>query len=440
MPELRCLPMVKKLLRAGISYKGDSLINYLVSQDSAPSWDIALVRNPELREKHWQAMVALQEELVPNYISVEDLYRNLWNLFKEVLLNKSFYQIRPNLDDKINDFCKEVKKPLRTFTIIYEIENFHIEGKHFNVGDVEVFQLTSDYLQRFVFNEDASSMQTSMVNEWADKSVAKVEVNASEIDRAYESGIIKVNSVLNVIRLAAARERISRLDDEMFLWKLGKSITIPKVKPQERTLLSETYHRHFHPLIVDMGSSIEEALKTEGSWQYILDGKLPEDTNRRIIRAIGWISHGVTANSLDYKLVDLCTALEILLLPNHKEGTKGELIALRQVLLGRGVSYVPTAILYLYEKRSNIIHSGALEITSYSDYWNLLICCLEVIRNIVHLSQQYPLIPTLEGLMGVVENEETLLDFIKHCEEGAFEGPKIKDIQKTAKERLRKCQ
>jgi len=107
-----------------------------------------------------------------------------------------------------------------------------------------------------------------------------------------------------------------------------------------------------------MDKAISKGLGEHKSWQYLLDGNLPKDIDTRITKAMKWISHAITSSSLDHKLVDLCTALEILLLPGHKSGTKSELVALRQVLVGRGTSYTPEAILYLYNKRSNIIHSG----------------------------------------------------------------------------------
>ncbi len=440
MPELLSQSVVKKLLRAGISHKDQGLISYVTSQANAPSWDMALLRHPELRTKYWKAMVALQEELVPNYISIDDLYMKLWNLFKEVVSNRSVYQIGSKLDEKINEFSRDVKKPLMTFDIIYEIKNFDVGNGHFGSGDVEIFKLTPDYLQGLLLNGETSSLRTDLVKEWAGRSVARVEVSAAEIDRVYESGIIKVNSILNVVRLAAVRERFGQLDDEMFLWELGESISIPRVKPKEGTLLGVSYHRGFLPLIIPMDKIIAKGLENENSWKYILDGKLPEDINRRLIRAIEWISHAITSESLDYKLVNLCTALEILLLPNYRGKTKGELIALRQVLLGRGGHYIPTAILYLYEKRCDIVHNGALGITSHSDYWNLLACCLQTVQNIAHLSQRYPHIPELEPLLYIVENKETLHGFIKHCKQGIYEGHGIRGIKKAAEERLKLCQ
>lgn len=434
MQMLLCESIIRTILRTAY-HNRRVLVNYVTSQTEIPSWDLFLLTMPDLRKKYWQALVALHRELVPNHIGSQDLYVKLWELFKEVIINADDYQTRDSLDKKLAEFCELVKKPLQTFDIIYHIKNFDVGNSRFDLGNIEIFKMTSHYLYELGLSEGASVIQDKIFEEWVGRSVAKTEVDVPEIDRAYESGFSKVNSVLDVVRLIGVRERLARLDDEMFLWELGESIAIPRIKPQKGTLLSTSYHRGFRPLIVPMNSTIQKGLENQSIWQYVLNGNLPDDINTRVLRATKWISHAVTSSSLDYKLVDLNTALEILLLPNHKSGRKGELIALRQVLIGRGTSYVPEAILYMYEKRSNIIHSGTLEITSYSAYWHLLICCLDVIRNIVSLSRQNPSINTLEGLIRVVETTESLRDFIKHCEIGIYNGQGISDIRKAAKER-----
>ncbi len=436
MPQLVCQNIVKKLLKTAINYQNrEGLIAYINAEDT-PSWDPFLMTMPDLRQKYWQALGALQEELVPNHISVQDLYVSLWNMFKEVALNASHYHTRANLDERIAGFCQEVKKPLLTFNIIYEIKNCDVGKSRFNLGVVEVFKLTTKDLRSLGLKREASVMQDGIFKEWVGRSVAKLEVNVSDIDRAYETGVTEANSALNIIRLVAVRERLSPYDDEMFLWELGGSIIIPKVKPKKGTALMTSYYRGFRPLIVPMEKTILKGFEEHKTWQYLIDGKLPEDINTRVMKAMGWISNAVTSSKLDYKLVYLCTALEILLLPNHKSGTKGELIALRQMLVGRGTSYVPEAILSLYEKRSNIIHSGTLEITSSSDYWNLLICCFRVLGNIINMSTRHPDIPTLEDLIGVVETPEDLKDFIRHCDLGVYDGQGIKDIKRVATKRM----
>jgi hypothetical protein len=427
---------LRNLLRSAIEHKDRArLTNYIGSQTEIPSSDVFLVTFPDLREKYWQAFFALHKELVPNYISAEDIWARLWELFREITLDWREYQAKQDLDQKISVFCGAVKKPLQPFDILYEIRNLDIGETKFNLSNVELFKITTGYLENLGLRAGISALRDNILERWGGRTVAKVEINVSDIDRAYESGFTTVNSVLDIIRLAAAREKLSSLHDEMLLWELGESIVIPRVKPEKGTLLSTSSPRIFRPLIIPMDNTILRGIQNESTWNYILDGKLPQDIDVRVRRAMQWISHAVTSSNLDYKLVDLCTALEILLLPNHKEGKKGELISLRQVLIGRGSSYNPVAILYRYEKRSQIVHGGILEITGYSDYWHLLICCLQVIQNIVDLSRNHPNIATLKDLIGLVETPESLRHFIKNCE-WIYDGKTIKDIKDAAQKRL----
>jgi hypothetical protein len=230
------------------------------SQDAIPSWDIIFVTMPELRSKYRRALVALNRELVPNHISSEDIYKKLWGLFKEVALDVKSYQTGQSLNQKISEFCKDVKKQLQIFDIIYEIKNFDVGNISFNFGNVEIFKVTKGDLNKLGLKIGASALQNNIFDEWIGRSVAKTEVSVSDIDRAYESGISAVSNVLNTVRLVAARERIGRPQDEMFLWELDRSITIPKVKPKSGIALSTSYHRGFCPLIVPMDQTVLKGL------------------------------------------------------------------------------------------------------------------------------------------------------------------------------------
>lgn len=440
MPDPKYQSPVRKLLRAAILHHDHpGLVKYLDSEPNVPEQNLLLANYPQLCEKYWDAMVSLGRDLVPNHISSAGLYTSLWNLFREVVLNRTVYQESQKLDAKINEFCGSVKPPLSTFEVMYEVENLDVGSSHLRLGNVEIFKLTTDRLRSMGLNENALVTKDSALSGLMCKSVAKIKVSASESDRALESGIAMVKSALNVVKLVAVRQRVSYLDEEMFMWRLGRYMVMRQPDAGRTMLLTIGSRLGSRPLTTAMDASITQGLGNESTWTYILDGRLPEDINRRILRAMGWISHAITADTLDYRLVDLCTALEILLLPNHKSGTKGELIALRQVLLSRGEgAHLPTYILYLYDKRSSIIHSGALEITSYSEYWQLLLCCFQVLRRITLLSQQNPHVSDLERLLSLVQNKKTVEDFIKDCREGAFRGYKIGELRRTAEKLLKK--
>lgn len=441
MPDLNCKVTIRKLMRSVITYQNrEKVIEYINASTSMPDWSLLLWPFPKLREKYRQSLIALHRELVPNHISVEDMHSKLWELFKEIALNFSQYQITNNLNQKLSEFCDEVKKSLTTYDIIYEIKNFDVGDSSFTFGNIELFKLSAERLTDMGLIKDASVVEDSVFNKWVGKSVIKTEVSISGLDRAHESGLNIISDILDTIRLIAVWGRLDKPDDEMFLWEIGQSMTIPKVVHYEGTTVGTSYHRGFRPFIIPMDKAINKGLEDQKTFGLLLEGEFPEDIKTRIFKAVKWISNAVTSSNIDYKVVYLCTVLEILLLPDHTKGLKGEWIALRQVLLGRGSYHNPIGILNQYKRRSNIIHSGTLEITNYLSYWHLLICCFQVLHNIINLSKHNPKVQKLKDLLEIVENAETLQHFIHNCDLGIFYGDGINEIKETAQSRLKQMQ
>jgi len=368
MAELLCRSTIEKLLKGGINYRDyKRLIQYLKSQIDAPIWDIALVWTPEVREKFWYAMGELQRELVPQYIDMNSLYNKLWGLFREVVLNKSIYQDSAALKSKMSDFANEVKKPLVAYEVLYAIKHFSIGKRPIKLGNVEIFELTEDYLRSLELGQ-------SLIGEkWAGKPVVKIMVEAAEIGNALEAGRAMAESTLHLLRVAVRKESLAE-PEYMLLWELGSSIAVPCEKPRDGTTWAIGGDSKISPLTKNMGDRIAKSLSDTNIWNYIIENEIPEDIKRRVMRAIEWISHSITGESLDYKLVNLCVALEILLLPEEerKEFSKGALIALRQVLVGQNTFCEPKGILNIYKLRNTIIHGGYLNITSRSDYLHFL--------------------------------------------------------------------
>src|SRR4030042_289873 len=374
MPNLNCNTTLRKLMESAIYYEDyQKLVNYINALSTTPDWDFHLWTMTKLREEYRQSLVALHKELVPNYISTQDIYFKLWELFKEITLNANQYQIEKNLDRKLSEFCGDVKKPLTPYDIIYEIKYFDIGESAFTFGNVDLFKLDAERLVKMRLIKNTSVVKDTVFGEWVGKSVIKTEVSISELDRAYESGLNTVSNVLDAIRLVAVWGRLNKLNGELFLWELGKSMTIPKEVNYEGMVVRTTYHRGFRPLIIPMDETIKKGLNDQKAWNHLFDESLPEDIYTCLSRAIKWITQAVTTNGLDFKIVYLCTALEIMLLPEYKQPPKGARLALRHVLLGHGNGLTPEAVLHLYDKRSSIIHDGSLEITDYSAYLNLLI-------------------------------------------------------------------
>ena len=430
MTELLCKSEVKKLLKAGINYKEyPSFASYLSIETNAPTWDFALEIAPKIKDKFWHAMKALQKELVPQYVDINSLYSKLWGLLREIVLNKSIYQNPMKLEEKISVFANELKKPLLAFEVLYEIKNFSIGKKQIKLENAEILELTKVYLKELGLAE--------FFTEKIGETVILIKVEAAEIINASAAGRTRAESILNMLRVAVKKELLTK-DDHIFKWEIGSSIAFTREKPGDG--ITWSWGRSGKaPLIKDMGDNVVKSLSDKKIWKYLLENKMPKDIQTRVNRALEWISYSIATTNLDNKLVNVCTALEILLLPDYKNRhSKGALIALRQVLVRQNVFDSPAGILSLYKQRNNIIHNGYLNITGTSDYNWLLDCCVNVLVKIVRLSQKYQDIDKLEELLGKVESKVTLEDFIKHCEWGIHKGRGIKEIKKLAYDLLNK--
>ena len=117
-----------------------------------------------------------------------------------------------------------------------------------------------------------------------------------------------------------------------------------------------------------------------------------------------WIAHSTTHEADDHKFVDLCTALEILLLPEGQGvKTKGTVIALRYNLLGGDLN--PPAVKRMYDRRNDVIHGSRLPVVGPQDTWHLRLVCYAVVQSIVHASADLPDKLTLQDVIDAAETE-----------------------------------
>ena len=167
----------------------------------------------------------------------------------------------------------------------------------------------------------------------------------------------------------------------------------------------------------------------------LLGSALPRDIRERLLRAVMWISHRVTHEGHDHKIVDLCTALEVMLLPNYRGGGKGDLIAVRYYLLGGHLN--PTAIRGFYSLRSSVVHGAEVDIVGALDTWNLRSESYTVLNRLIQRAKRNPDVTTLEGLVAATESPEQLTELIERCGKGIYEGTGIRAIRKAAESRLK---
>lgn len=435
---LFCRDKVRRLFQALLEEGNIKKYAAIVQQEPfPPRAGLLHVLGERLSRRYYNALNALMKELVPHHAPQHDLAQAFWELFGEVATEPASYCLRGRLRSRIDQFTQEWKKPLKLHQIAYKIDNLNLGTESFSFGHVCFFTMNDAELRRWGLSR-RRPIHARILKDFVNQSVATIQVQASSGSLAFETGLQEVLITLNFLRLAGVWGRISSLHDEMFLWKFNGAWVALQIGDGNQSI-THGWHRQFDPLIVDMGPHIREGLETESSnLLAIASGELPEEITTHLKRAIRWISNSITRKELDDKVVDLCTALEILFLPGYTEGRKGHMIDLRHHIIGG--DWHPGVILRLYNLRSDIVHGSTLNVSKYTDYWYLLLMCFTALRLLVSHAKTNPQIQTLEGLIKSIETKENLQDFVDLHEIGIFRGKLAREVKQLAKHRLRKLQ
>jgi hypothetical protein len=376
------------------------------------------------------ALNRLRWELHPQHAEDAEVIEGFWALFTQVTSNAATFSDKSTLNRLLEDFGTKLKRPLSDYEVAYAIEFMDIGTNPVSIGSVT-----------FVGPANQSESNWATDTTWSLKddpphagliSAAYTCVAAADPSRASESGIQQVSDAMDVLRVAALRGLAGRsADDRLLQWRMTGSWAVRSVGDSSPQVWSG-WRRPFTPLVVELGSDMQARLQ-EVPFSEIAASKLQPDIQRRLMAAVRRVSGSVFHADHDHKIVDLCTALEIMLLPGHYGHSKSNLLALRYCLVGGLLS--PAANLEHYGLRNDIVHGSASRAVGVLDTWQLRQECDTVLARLLGLVKRTPDIETLEGLIGIVETQENLEEFTRRCETGMYEGAGIGKLKKLAKER-----
>ena len=387
----------------------------------------------ELADELLSALDEIRSELVPRYADDMLLVNAFWDeLVCEVAANPHVYLEGPQaLADLIDQFGDRWKKPLSEFEVIYSIDYLAVGQEPITLLGVEFFAPTDEALAE-------RAIPKAEVARWSKGegtlTLAVVRVEAASSTTAFEAGKDQMVGALTLMRASALRGLAGKtVADELLQWKLSGDYLVRPVTADATPELLWGFRRPFGPLVTELGNYIRQGIE-ELRLELLSD--LPEDIRDRIVRSIYWIAHGVTHEADDHKLVDLCTALEILLLPEGRQLVrKGTVIALRYNLLGGDLN--PSAVKWMYDRRNDVVHGNPLPVVGHLDTWHLRLVCYTTVRLIVRASADRPDVLTLQDLIHAVETQERLTTFVERAEKGIYEGSLLPDLIKEAQNRLR---
>lgn len=374
---------------------------------------------------------AIRLELVPNYADDMLLVNAFWNeLVCEVTYNNQiYYKDSQATSDLIREFGNRWKKPLSEFEVIYSLAYLNIGESPITLHGVEFLPPNIETVTGREIPKLASCREEIKNLSWA-----RVRVRASSGTTAYETGKEQVVNALNLLKTSALQGLAGKmLPDSLFQWKLSGHYLI-KLLSGNATLDHDYGYRHpFGPAVIEMGHYIRDGI--EGLGLELLPD-LPRDVHDRIVRSMHWIARSTSHEDEDYKIVDLCTALEILLIPEgRKVGNKSAAIALRYMLLGGTIN--PCAVKWLYDRRNDVLHGNRLPVVAQIDIWHLRLVCYTTIDLIVQTSAKLLSTSTLRDLIATVETVGGLNKFFKLVEMGVYDGPLLPPIVNEAKKRLK---
>ena len=271
---------------------------------------------------------------------------------------------------------KRLGKPLIEYEVLISLErHLDLSGHTIDLAGVKFFQMSQKDILDWGIDRSMSAFHKQFYDAVVSKPVALMYEKCHSSDEAMENARIKLNTALNMLRIALLIDHDPRIiswriwDEQLLFHADEESALREKGKPSTAHLGFESGFRSWQLLIDDTYAKqiVDSKRLLDGLF---LGHKAQSKIYGRLRRALEWIGGSVTREHLDDKIVDICTALETLL-TTRQDGRKGEAISLRMMLLYSHLKvpfFDPVKLFEIYKKRSDIVHGSNRGICSDSEY------------------------------------------------------------------------
>ena len=388
----------------------------------------------DLANQLLSVLYEIRREIVPKHADNNSLVNAFWDeLVCEVVTNRdSYINDQQTVISLIDKFGQIWKPPLHNFIVAYAICYLDLGSDIIILNGVRFLPLDDAGISE-------ADIPRSTAERWSKRdgclAFAITEVTAASSDLAFPAGKDQVDDAIALMRASALRGLSpTGHTDDLVQWHLSGDYFVRPMSSNGSSVLVEGSHRQFGPFMVDLSDYIRHGIK-ELQLEALAD--TPNGVREPLHRAIYWIAHSATHESHDHKLLDLCTALEILLLPDGSRiSNKGAVLALRYSLLGG--TFNPTSVKWMYDRRNEIVHGDRLWIVEPRDIWYLRLLCSEIIRLIVQAPASRHEVATLKNIIESVETRNTITTFLMRVEDGWYDNnPLLCSLVEEAKRRLK---
>ncbi len=353
---------------------------------------------------------SLRKDYQTEYLKDNEVKDALWYLTCEIWSNRKKFRNSQELGLKINNFIKEICKPLEEYEVIFKVNNLKIK-KRTKVWDSVIINYTKRTLinKGFKHSEKFLSKRIDDFEKQTLLLITETGNNSSlVINRARQKG----NEIAKLLQTYLSE--MPFVVNEQLLFSLSEDYLIRK--KDESKMLSSGWQRNFSPILFDYENEFER-FTDKANNHYFLLNDFPEKLQNCVKRTITWIGKAVSEEDFDLKVAFLCTALEALL-TTKQDGRKGEKIAYRTGLLRRHFEETilhPRRVLQLYLIRNGVVHGSKIGIASKSEYQSLLRLTNETLDYFIKLINKRNLKRQTEVLDFLIKSDYTteLLQWLK---------------------------
>jgi hypothetical protein len=375
----------------GIRTASQMPVQLIAVPDDIPNENqIGYIRlNADGAAAYHHGLAQLRTELELEYLSDDELDDRLGHLTSEMYLGSSSLKDNRQLNILLESFENRILKPLQEYEVIIPISDLKLESSPIEIGGVRLYNMTAEDAADMGIEKGGPFYQP-FFEALVGHAVASVISRGNDREKVVERARGKLRTALNLVRLALVDHTTKiilwKIHDSQLMFRDGEYYVIRKKlkdSPSDTHMgwKMGSYRTHILTVGEKIYKQAEELNKfTQGLF---VSQPIQGDIREHFVRAIEWIGSSLRRETNDDKIVDLCVALETLL-AKQNDGMKGELIALRSMLLCLHLKkswYDPGFVLYLYKKRSDIVHGSRRGVGTTSDYDRGMMLAIEVFRD-----------------------------------------------------------
>jgi hypothetical protein len=332
------------------------------------------------KQLYSQSYFLLRDNTQTEYLKDKELNERLSDLVLEVIEDKDKFKTPTELNQKINEFLKDIIAPLKEYEILFKIRNMDANLKdEITIWDFKIVKYDKNSLISWGFQEEKRYLHK--INDFKDQNLILVKEHGNNISEVIKRARIKANKRLRTLQTYL---KDGYINDSQLRFELSEEYAIKEIPTNRVT--GTGLNRFDSPLNYDYPEHIvEHAIKANED--YLLIKNFSPKIQDLLERTLYWIGLSISEIEIDVKIAFLCTALETLL-TTQDDKRKGERLAYRGYLLAMEVGvdnhYIqPHEILRIYDLRSKIVHGSTFDEAKKEDYSYLLQFTKRTFKNFI---------------------------------------------------------